>query len=102
MNVYRYLAITSLLLPTVSVASIDMPHPTLKLSESRSLLPSGSVDFSDNPDGYPYHDYVPMDASLILESGGILNDYLFTSGYELSAEKANAALALLYKQHLVL
>lgn len=92
MNVYRYLAVTSLLLPAVSVASIDIPHPTFKLSESRSLLPSGSVDFSDNPDGYPYHDYIPMDASLILESGGVLNEYLFTPGYELSAEKANAAL----------
>ncbi|MGF1770418.1 VWA domain-containing protein [Enterovibrio makurazakiensis] len=92
MKLNQYFVAASLLLSNVTVASIDLPHPTLKLSESRSLLPGKYVDFSENSDGYPYHDYVPMDASLILESGSILNEYIFTSGYELSAAKANAAL----------
>lgn len=92
MNLNQYLVAASILLPSVSVASIDLPHPTLKLSESRSLLPGKYVDFSGNPDGYPYHDYVPMDASSILESGSILNEYIFTPDYKLSSAKANAAL----------
>lgn len=58
MKLNQYLVAASLLLSSVSVASIDLPHPTLKLSESRSLLPGRYVDFSANLDGYPYHDYV--------------------------------------------
>lgn len=58
MKLNQYLVAASLLLSSVSVASIDLPHPTLKLSESRSLLPGRYVDFSENLDGYPYHDYV--------------------------------------------
>lgn len=56
--------------------------PEIRLSTSESTLPGlSSVDYRDNVDGYPYIDYVPVDASRFLNNADILSRYLNAEDY---------------------